>query len=236
MKLMDIVSAEKQQFFIYLAIVLGVLACAVVVTIRNPALYAFFIGRLNPLLIFILISILGFLLLALLMSRGWFAIWQPGNIQGLLVAAGAAVLFAIVIVLFDTQVPFPADVNRPYPDALFFYPSIAFAVEILFHVLPLTLLLFGITALFKNTTFETIIWPCILLVALIEPVFQTVTGSSGTHPGWATAFVAAHIFLINLVQLALFKRYDFVSMYTYRLAYYALWHILWGVVRLRVLF
>lgn len=37
-------------------------------------------------------------------------------------------------------------------------------------------------------------------------------------------------------RLALFKRYDFVTMYTFRLVYYLLWHIVWGVIRLRLLF
>lgn len=233
---MELISSEKQQYIAYLAIALGVLICTTILTIRNRSLYEPFFGRLNPLFVISLVILLGFVLLTMLLARGWFTIFQQENLQGLLVACGTAVLFAIVIVLFDSNVPFPQTINRPYPDALFFYPSIAFVVEIIFHVLPLTLLLFALTTLFKNTSFEVIIWPCILLVALIEPLFQTVTGSSGSHPGWATAFVAVHIFLINLVQLALFKRYDFVSMYTFRLVYYLLWHIVWGVVRLRVLF
>ncbi|MCB9291467.1 MAG: hypothetical protein H6560_29470 [Lewinellaceae bacterium] len=44
--------------------------------------------------------------------------------------------------------------------------------------------------------------------------------------------MSLHIFLINLIQLWLFKRYDFVSMYTFRLVYYLIWHIGWGWVRL----
>jgi hypothetical protein len=33
-----------------------------------------------------------------------------------------------------------------------------------------------------------------------------------------------------------FRRYDFVTMYSFRLFYYAYWHIAWGVIRLRVFF
>ena len=145
-------------------------------------------------------------------------------------------LFALVMILFDSQVVFPEDVNRPFPDALLFYPSIGFVVEILFHLLPLTLLLIVLTSLFNNLGFKELIWPSILLVALLEPFFQTVIGFSSTYSPWVTRFVALHIFLLNFCQLAIFKRYDFVSMYSFRLVYYLLWHIVWGVIRLKLLF
>ena len=140
------------------------------------------------------------------------------------------------MILFDSKIVFPADVNRPFPDSLLFYPSIGFVVEILFHVLPLTVLLIILTTLFKDLTYEGIIWPCILFVALLEPVFQTALGFSRPVSPWATGFVALHIFLLNLCQLLIFKRYDFVSMYAFRLMYYLLWHIIWGVIRLKLLF
>jgi hypothetical protein len=70
----------------------------------------------------------------------------------------------------------------------------------------------------------------------LEPVFQTTLGFSRAYPSWVTGFVALHIFLLNLCQLAIFKRYDFVSMYSFRLMYYLLWHIVWGVIRLKLLF
>jgi hypothetical protein len=48
----------------------------------------------------------------------------------------------------------------------------------------------------------------------------------GRRPGRAGAFL----------QLYVFRRFDFASMYAFRLVYYAYWHILWGVIRLKVLF
>ena len=41
---------------------------------------------------------------------------------------------------------------------------------------------------------------------------------------------------INICQLSILRRYDFVSMWTFRLVYYAIWHVVWGELRLRVLF
>ena len=122
-----------------------------------------------------------------------------------------------------------------FPDSLFFYPIFGFVVEVLFHMLPLALLLFILTSMF-NLGFEKVIWPCILVVALLEPIFQTVLGFSRPYPTWVMVCVFANILLINLFQLSIFKRYDFVSMYFFRLVYYAIWHIVWGQVRLNLLF
>jgi hypothetical protein len=182
------------------------------------------------------VSFLGFFLLAFLLTRGWFEIFDVSNIKGWIVAGVLAGLFAMVMIFIDSRVILPADVNRPYPDALLFYPTIGFVVEIIFHVLPLTLLLVLATSLFRNLSFESVIWPCIIVVALLEPLFQTWFGFSRPYPGWVLAIIAVNIFLINLAQLYLFKRYDFVTMYSMRLVYYLLWHIIWGILRLRILF
>jgi hypothetical protein len=45
-----------------------------------------------------------------------------------------------------------------------------------------------------------------------------------------------HVAAINLAQLLLFRRHYFVSMLTLRLAYYGIWHVAWGHLRLQVLF
>jgi len=74
-----------------------------------------------------------------------------------------------------------------------------------------------------------------LIVALIEPVFQ-VSFPGGQKSVWALLFVGGRIFLLSLVQLFLFKHDDFFSMYSFRLVYYFLWHILWGHLRLSILF
>ena len=134
------------------------------------------------------------------------------------------------------RIVLPEDVNRPFPDSLLFYPTIGFVAEIIFHVLPLTLLLFLLTTLFKGLTFEQLIWPCVFIVALLEPIFQTSFSLSEGYPWTAVIFIALHNFLFNFIQLTLFKQYDFVTMYSFRLVYYLLWHIIWGVIRLQLLF
>lgn len=74
------------------------------------------------------------------------------------------------------------------------------------------------------------------VVALIEPTFQAVLGFSGPYPAWTQVWVWVHVFLINLAQLIMFRRVEFVAMILFRLAYYGVWHIAWGHARLHLLF
>lgn len=56
-----------------------------------------------------------------------------------------------------------------------------------------------------------------------------VVGSSGDGLVALELFVAVHVFLITVVELWLLKRYDFATMFAFRLLYYLYWHIGWGV-------
>ena len=234
-KLFELISVERNQVLVFFGISLVIAILTGILYVRNAPLFQAFFGTLNPLLVMLALILLGTILSVFLLSRGWFAVHKAGEYKGFLVAAGLAALPGLVIILIDVNAVFPEDVNRPFPDSLFFYPIFGFVVEVLFHMLPLALLLFILTSMF-NLGFEKVIWPCILVVALLEPIFQTVLGFSRPYPTWVMVCVFANILLINLFQLSIFKRYDFVSMYFFRLVYYAIWHIVWGQVRLNLLF
>jgi hypothetical protein len=139
------------------------------------------------------------------------------------------------MILVDRRAVFPEDMNIPFPLSLAYYPVMGFAVEILFHVAPLFILLVLSTSISSSLSFETVIWPCIFIVSLAEPIFQAVP-FSGRYPLWVVLAVAFLLWVFNMIQLAIFKRYDFATMYSIRLVYYLIWHIIWGVFRLRVLF
>ena len=234
-KIMEHISNERSQVLIFLSISLFIAILTGILYVRNAYLFQAFFGKLNPLLAVLIVVLLGTILSLFLASCGWFVVYKAGEYKRFLVAAGLAALPGLVIILIDLKAVFPKDVNRPFPDSLFFYPIFGFVVEVLFHMLPLALLLFIFTLIFK-IDFDKVIWPCILMVALLEPIFQTVLGFSRPYPTWVTVCVFLNILLINLFQLLIFKRYDFVSMFSFRLAYYAIWHIAWGYVRLNLLF
>ena len=235
-KILELISSERHQYLVFLSLSLVIAILTGVLYNRNAPIFQPFFGRINPLLAILVIVLLGTILSTSLLSRGWFIIYKAGEFKGLLVAACLAGLLGLGIILVDLIAVFPADVNRPFPDSLFFYPIFGFVVEVIFHMLPLALLLFLMTSIFKGIDFDKAALLCILIVAFLEPIFQTILGFSRPYPSWVTVYVFMNIFLINLLQLLIFKRYDFVSMYSFRLVYYLIWHIVWGYVRLKLLF
>lgn len=198
-----------------------------------------FIGESNPLLAIALVAVVGFVSLGFLYARGWFEIYsQRGNLRGLVVAAIAATLFGMEIISAEITnlIRLPTDMNVPPPWSLLFYPVIAYVVEVLFHALPLALLLIILGTIFKKSNTNHLVWLCIFIVASLEPLFQTNIGSLERPFSFTKAYAGLHVFAINLAQLYVFRRYGFISMYSFRLFYYMYWHILWGYVRLQWLF
>jgi len=233
----------RQQYAAFGALSLAVVALTGILTLLqdtitkpylgiipgNPAgFFQPFIGSVQPLLAITLVAVVGVASLGLLRSRGGFEIYtMRGTLRGVAVAAAIATAFGIVMIVADlTFSRQPADINVPPPWSWLFYPVIAYAVEILFHVIPLALLLAVLGPLFKQLNMPGLVWLCILLVSLLEPLVQTrLLGMS--------AYVGLHVFAFTLAQLYVFRRYDFISMYTFRIAYYVVWHIIWGYLRLQ---
>lgn len=228
----------------YSGLSLGVILATAAGHAINPSMFAQFIGQTNPIAVALGISVLGALLLFVLVARDTFSIAGPRVGRGALRSAGVATLFGVVIVVADLAIVHPADMNVPFPQSLLFYPVIGFMVEILFHVLPLSVLLTVLPVLTGQRRSEEIIQIGVILVAFLEPAFQTWTATSGApvvggphiYAWWALAYDGLHVLAINVSQLVIFKRYDFVSMYVLRLVYYGIWHIAWGQVRLVLLF
>lgn len=143
-----------------------------------------------------------------------------------------ATLFAVVIVIVDVGIGFPRSLNVPFPQSLLFYPTMAYMVEVVFHASLVALLLFTLGKLFARLSRDRLVWLCILIAAIPEPAIQMVLTIPDQPFSWLDALVGLHVFVFNLVEMYLFRRYDFVSMLSFRLAYYLYWHILWGYIRL----
>jgi hypothetical protein len=196
-----------------------------------------FIGDVNPLLAMAAAGVAGAVFLSFLRVRYGFAIFRKENLRFLPGSSAIAVSLAGIAILVDLRIVYPADMNVPYPESLLFYPAIGFLVENVFHVVPLALLLLLLTPVARTIGHEKVVWIAILFVSLPEAVYQVVWMSNSSHyPSWAVAYIGLHVFVFNLCELAIFKRYDFSSMYAFRLAYYALWHVAWGYLRLKLLF
>ena len=145
-------------------------------------------------------------------------------------SAAIATLFGVWQVCADLLVTrFPEDINVPPPQSWLFYPAIGYVVEVFFHALPLALLLAVLGRSRKKANTTIVIWLCIVFVASLEPVLVHMRMGS-------SADVGVFVFVFTLVELYVFRRYDFMSMYSFRLVFYMWWHVTWGYLRLRWLF
>ena len=236
-KIKELISKEWSQYLVFIGLSIVVMGLTGIIYFSNNLLFQRFIGGVNPLIAAFFIVLLGIISLSYLLSKGWFAIYKKENLKGLFRRSSLAAVFVLITILVDLKIVFPADLNVLFPESLLFYPAMGFFVEILFHVLPLSILLISLTSIFKNISSKNIIWICILIVSLLEPIYQTIPMSfSNQYPLCVLAIVLFNLFLFNLSQLLIFKRYDFISMYSFRLVYYIIWHIVWGYMRLKLLF
>jgi hypothetical protein len=202
----------------------------------DPHVYERFFGEINPLIPMIPIVVLGIMLMLFLESRNWFKISVKENLRGVSYWLALAALFAVIAISIDLNSPLAADINISFPQSILFYPSIGFAAETLFHLLPLSLVLLVLGIFREGANRERAILIGIFIVAAVEPLFQTLTGISGPQPLWSNIFIGVNIYFFSLSQLLVFRQYGFIWMYATRLVYYLLWHIVWGHYRLEILF
>lgn len=201
-------------------------------------------GRTDPVWVVVVVSLLGAPCLRLLKSRGGFAVIGPRPRHGLLRSAGLATLFGLLVVGVDVVLTHPADMNVRFPASLLFYPVISLMAEILFHLMPLAALVTTLSAFGRDGLSARAVSASVFFVSLLEPSFQVLAAVSGrpvvgaphSYDARVLAYDGLHVWAINVCQLSIFRRYDFVSMWAFRLVYYAIWHVVWGELRLRVLF
>jgi hypothetical protein len=148
--------------------------------------------------------------------------------RGIALAALLATLFAVPPIVVDHVWGLARGTGVSLPEALAFYPVMAFVAETAFHLTPLAILI-GLAGMRgqANATVRSL-WPFLIAVALIEPAFQTWLRLPLEGPALAAGFVALHVLVFNLTQLWLFVRYGFAAMFAMRIVFYVWWHIAWG--------
>ncbi len=229
----SLVSKNRIQFLVLGVVLAGFLGTFVLLNYSNPSIFERFLGDLNPMAISITIVILGITVLSILLSKGQFSIYKKTPALEFFGYSLPVILFVFVAIWVDLNIVYPADIHILLPKSILFYPAMGLLVEILFHALPLTILLFIFSFVLKNIEFKVLVWLSLIPVAMVEPTYQIFMD---TYPTWALVVVWTNLFLFNLVQLYVFKRYGFISMYGLRLVYYLFWHIIWGSLRLDLLF
>lgn len=225
------------NYHTYTGLSIAVVIFTGILYFSDPNIFIPLIGRINPLAASVILICLGFISLTFLEHKKWLTAFKKSNLKEIFLSAIVALLFVPVSIFIDIKVGFWKDLNILFPESLLFYPAIGFVVEILFHVIPLAMLLFLITSFFKNLNQQKAVMAGIIIVSLLEPVYQTRLMFSSTHfPVWSSVLVLLNLIAFNLSQLMIFKQYGFFSMYTFRFVYYFVWHIVWGYLRLQWLF
>lgn len=215
-----------------LLLCLAATAAAAILEASGSDAYGVLFGPVEPVSTTLAISLFGVLSLLVLKKYGWFSPGGGGR-RGLRVAILLGAGLTIPVLILDGLGGFPADINVPAPQSLLFYPSIAAVAELTFHAVPLALVaLISSLAPVQPTRMRLF---GMVTASAIEPTLQVLWGSTRS-PVWANAYVGVHVYVFNLVGVYIFRRYGFLTMYVFRLAYYLVWHVTWGHVRLAVLF
>ena len=225
----------RLQVAAFAALSLAAFGFVVILSFWQAEAFQPYFGRIPPLVAITLVIVAGALSMRRLYVGGWFRVVNPRMARkGIALSAAVVLVFALEVTVLDILVRFPENINVPSPQALLFYPVIGYVVEVVFHLMPLALFLTLLERRGKGSTTTRMVWFCIILTALLEPTYQLAFVERPYT--WTAVYLWARLFAFNLIQLSIFRRFDFVSMYSFRLLYYAYWHIAWGYARLRLLF
>ena len=192
-----------------------------------------YFGTYPPMLVMAIVSSLGGGIIFWLWKR--FSCYvlkpKPPLLQWNLIIC--VLISSMIAILLDINVGFNEDINVLFPFSLLFYPAIGFLVEVLFHILPISVILFLTSSIFNTPHFKDMWWPYIIIVSLLEPTFQIFFMDAFSI---GAIIIWLNIYFLNLVQLYTYLKFGFVSMYFLRIIYYLVWHVIWGYFRLDLLF
>lgn len=141
-------------------------------------------------------------------------------VLGLDFATGFSDLVARAIGISSIHIAFPA--------SLYVYTAGAVAVECLYRIVPLSFI-YAIVArlLLKGRGEGIVFWMLAALTSLIEPLSQA--GLARGAPVLIVVLFAA-IWLFNISEAALWRRYGWTSLIASRVVFYLVWHVALGPV------
>ena len=221
---------SRTGLWAYVAMASLALAFMGYLSLQHPALLAPYFGDVEPLLVLTGLLVLGGLSLRYLSRYGMIGRSQL-RLSDLAFSSALAFPFALIVIGADHILRWPPDINVALPEAVPFYFAMAVVVEMAFHVIP-----FAALAVIHRHLKPLRPTATLLVVALIEPVFQISLALGGDAAPAMIGFLAAHLLIFNVTQLWLFRRFGFAAMLVFRLTYYAAWHIAWGHIRLDLFF
>ena len=222
--------SKRYQFKILTLCSLGIALLGTILYSKDPLIYQSILGQLHPQLSLLITILACYLLFVYLLSNSPLQIYKNIDWRAMLLFTGIALVFGMEVIAADLWwADYPADLNTDLPEALLYYPVMGFMAEVVFHLIPLAFFIF-LFSLITHWNMNRILWVSIVVSAFAEPFFQVL--ASPESDDLTRVYTGIHVFLFSLVQLWVFKKYDFVSMFIVRLLFYAIWHIGWGSLRL----
>jgi hypothetical protein len=113
---------------------------------------------------------------------------------------------------------------QPFPYSLLLYTSGALEIEVMYRLIPLTLIMLLAMRYAAPAWQQRIFWIAAVLTALREPLEQWPSG-----PAWFVVYAFITGFGMNLLQAACYRKHGFMASLLLRLGHYLVWHILLGV-------
>lgn len=121
-------------------------------------------------------------------------------------------------------------IHIPFPSSLLIYPGGAIIVDVLYYLVPITVIL-GMVRLvsrWMGPPPAILYWVVGAAAAWIEPWTQRMVQSE--HPGMTVAlFVQGYG--LNLLQVGCYRRAGFGAAVVLRIAFYLVWHVLYGALQ-----
>jgi len=162
----------------------------------------------------------------------WWRIWLPLLLGVAL--GGVAVLSDVT--LHHTKIleaiTGQRSINIAFPSSVLIYPTAAIAVNVIFYLLPIPLLVWLVSnLLLKGRAQASVYWVVAALAASVEPMGQLslLRGHFALITVWVFAYLVVQELGFNLAEVYFFRRAGFLATVALRVGHYLVWHILWGL-------
>jgi len=117
-------------------------------------------------------------------------------------------------------------IHIAFPASAYVYAAGAVAVECLYRLIPVSVLYAVIARLvLKGRGEGAVFWTLAFLSSLIEPLSQAPLAGAEPNLVWV---LFGFIFLFNLSEAALWRRFGWPAPILSRLSFYAVWHVIFG--------
>jgi hypothetical protein len=117
-------------------------------------------------------------------------------------------------------------IHIAFPASAYVYAAGAIAVERLYRFIPVAFLYALIARVVLGGRGEAVVfWALAVLSSLVEPLSQAPLAGKEPSLVWA---LFAMIFVFNLTEAHLWRRYGWIAPLTARLTFYGIWHVALG--------